>query len=78
MKLTPVVNFTNILRAAFLYLQNVFVIFRKRKFAKKAALKMLVKVTTEVDPKSPLAKKGLVKSTNVNLRTLSSQTSHQK
>jgi len=55
--LTPVVNFTNILRAAFLHerfcaalmcLQFMFVIFWRKDFGAKAAHKMLVKLTPGV------------------------------
>ncbi len=46
----PVVNFTNILRscekAAFLYLKFGFILVWHTKIGKKAALKMLVKLTT--------------------------------
>jgi hypothetical protein len=56
-KMTPGVNFTNILRAAFmvrkyfaqplLYLQFGFVILWQKDFGAKAAHKMLVKLTPE-------------------------------
>jgi len=50
MKLTPGVKFTNILRAAFLYLQFVFVIYWKwkKEINKKAAHEIMVKLTISI------------------------------
>ncbi len=43
----PVFNFTNILRAAFLYLHLRFILYRCKNVNAKAALKKLVKLTPE-------------------------------
>ncbi len=43
----PVFNFTNILRAGFLYLHFGFILFRRKNVGAKAALKNLVKLTPE-------------------------------
>jgi hypothetical protein len=42
------VNFTNILCGDFLYLKLGIILFRRKKIGRKAALKMLVKLTTEL------------------------------
>jgi hypothetical protein len=66
------VNFTNILhvkvlRAAFLFLHLRYVVFWRKNIGAKAALKMLVKLTTEKDYNSKLI--------NISWVTMSSEQS---